>query len=113
MPKEQNDMENHAEDREYVREQVSKKGALLEFASDTLKNDKEIVLEAIKNNPEALEFASDELKKDREVVFESVSKVRLDLLLCKGKFAKRQRAFNVRAKMYRTNFIFCQSSIKR
>lgn len=110
MPKQQDvvDIENHAEDKEYVLEQVSKKGALLEFATDDLKNDKEIVLKAIQNNPEALEFASDELKKDREVVFESVSKVRLDVLLRKRKFVARQRTFNRRLKMHRANFVFCK-----
>lgn len=88
MPKEQAiiDLENHADDKNYVREAVSKRGALLEFASENLRNDKEVVLEAIKNNPEALEFASDDLKGDREVVYESVSRVRLDVLLCKRRF---------------------------
>ena len=54
---------------------MNQEGALIEFASDELRDDKEVILEAIHNNPEALEFASDRLKADREVVYESVSKV--------------------------------------
>lgn len=69
--------------REYVLNAVSNQGNLLEFASEELKNDKEIVLAAIENNPEALEFVSDKLKEDKDVVYKSVSKVRMDILLCK------------------------------
>ena len=68
-------MKQNANNREYVLENVKKEGALLEFASDALKDDKEIALEAVHNNPEALEFVSDRLKGDREVVYDSVSKV--------------------------------------
>ena len=41
MPRPQDvvEMENHAENREYVLEQVAKKGSLLEFVCDELKND--------------------------------------------------------------------------
>jgi len=80
------DIKNNSDNRDYVLNAVSKKGSLLDYASNELKNDKEVVLAAIKNNPEALEFASDKLKGDREIVYESVSKVRLDILLCKRKF---------------------------
>ncbi len=88
MPKEQDivELENRANDKEYVLSCVAKRGALLEFASEDLRNDKEVAWAAIKNNPEALEFVSDGLKGDRDVVFESVSKVRLDVLLCEKKF---------------------------
>ena len=58
-------MKQNANNREYVIENVKKEGALLEFASDELRDDKEVVLEAIYNNPEALEFASEKLKGDR------------------------------------------------
>ena len=68
-------MKQNSENREYVIENVKQEGALLEFASEKLRDDKEVVLEAIHNNPEALEFASDRLKGDREVVYDSVSKV--------------------------------------
>lgn len=81
-PIEVTEMRKNSSNRDYVLENVSKQGSLLEFADDSLKDDNEIVLEAIKNNPEALEFASDRLKGDREVVFNSVSKIRMDILLC-------------------------------
>ena len=68
-------MKQNSENREYVIENVKQEGALLEFASEELRDDKDVILEAIHNNPEALEFASDRLKADREVVYESVSKV--------------------------------------
>ena len=67
-------MKQNSENREYVLENVKKEGALLEFASEKLRDDKEVVLEAIHNNAEALEFASDRLKGDRQVVYDSVSK---------------------------------------
>lgn len=82
-PIEITNLKKNKDNREYVLDAVSKQGSLLDFASESLKDDKEIALAAIKNNPEALEFASDRLKGDREVVFSSVSKVRMDLLLCK------------------------------
>ncbi|MNT61520.1 hypothetical protein D3C72_1991720 [compost metagenome] len=81
-PIEITEMKKNRQNREYVIENVSKQGSLLEFAEDKYKDDKDIVLMAIENNPEALEFASDRLKGDRDVVFKSVKEVRLDLLLC-------------------------------
>ena len=87
-PIEITNLKKNRENREYVLEAVSKQGSLLDFAAENLKNDKEVVLAAINNNPEALEFASDRLKADKEVVYSSVSKVRLDLLLCKRKSLK-------------------------
>ncbi|MBO5479444.1 MAG: DUF4116 domain-containing protein [Clostridia bacterium] len=82
-PIEITNMKNNSSNREYVLKTVKENGKLLEFADDNLKNDREIVFEAVKNNPESLEFASDNLKADREIVYESVSRVRLDILLCK------------------------------
>ena len=82
-------VKNNANNKEYILNAVKQNGSLLDFASDDIKNDKEVVLEAIKNNPESLEFASEKLKGDRDVVYESVSKVRMDILLCKREFARR------------------------
>lgn len=55
-------------DREIVKVAVQQNGKALEFASNELKNDREIVKLAVQKNREALEFASDELKNDREIV---------------------------------------------
>lgn len=84
-PIEITNMRENSENREYVIKAVKEDGKLLEFADEKLREDKEIVLEAVKNNPEALEFASETLKGDRDIVYESVSKVRMDILLCKRK----------------------------
>ena len=86
-PIEITNMRENSGNREYVLNAVKEDGKLLEFADDNFKEDKEVVFEAVKNNPEALEFASETLKGDRDIVYESVSNVRVDILLCKGKFA--------------------------
>lgn len=51
---------------------VAKKGSLLQYVSDALKNNKKIVVAAVKQDGMALEYASDELKNDRYVLLESV-----------------------------------------
>ena len=61
-------------------------------------DNREYVIEAVKVQGSLLEFASDKLKSDRDVVFESVSKVRVDVLLCKRKSFIRQRIVNCRTK---------------
>ena len=48
-------MKQNSNNRQYVIENVKQEGALVEFASDELRDDKEVILEAINNNPEALE----------------------------------------------------------
>lgn len=82
-------MRENRENREYVLKTVKENGKLLEFAEDSLKDDYEIAKEAVRNNPEALEFVSDRLKGDREIVLDSVSRIRVDILLCKTKLAFR------------------------
>ena len=56
----------HANDKTYLMETLADRdrAALLEFASEELRNDKELVLQAVKYNGIALEFASDALKAD-------------------------------------------------
>ena len=68
-------MRENAHDRQYVLENVSKEGGLLDYAGEEMKDDREIALAAIHNNPEALEYVSDRLKADREIVYDSVSEV--------------------------------------
>ena len=58
-------MRENAHDRQYVLENVSKEGGLLDYAGEEMKDDREIALAAIHNNPEALEYVSDRLKADR------------------------------------------------
>lgn len=82
-------MKNNRDNREYVLKTVKENGKLLEFAKESLKDDYEIAKEAVKNNPEALEFVSERLKGDRDIVYDSVSRIRMDLLLCKTKLAFR------------------------
>jgi hypothetical protein len=82
-------MKENCDNREYVLNNVKQNGKLLEFASEALKDDYEIASEAVKNNAEALEFVSDRLKGDRDIVYDSVSRLRLDILLCKTKFTFR------------------------
>lgn len=82
-------MKQNKDNRDYVLKMVKENGKLLEFAEENLKDDEEIAKEAVKNNPEALEFVSDRLKENREIVYDSVSRIRLDILLCKAKFTFR------------------------
>ncbi len=79
-------MRANKDNREYVLKMVKENGKLLEFAQDDLKDDYEIAKEAVKNNPEALEFVSERLKGNRDLVYDSVSRIRMDVLLCKTKF---------------------------
>ena len=88
-PIEITNMRENKDNREYVLKTVKENGKLLEFASDILKDDYEIASQAVNNNPEALEFVSERLKGDRDIVYSSVSRIRLDILLCKAKFAFR------------------------
>ncbi len=88
-PIEVTNMRKNKDNREYVLNVVKQNGKLLEFASDVLQDDEEIAKEAVHNNAEALEFVSDRLKGNREIVYDSVSRLRMDVLLCKTKFAFR------------------------
>ena len=47
-------MRENAHDRQYVLENVSKEGGLLDYAGEEMKDDREIALVAVHNNPEAL-----------------------------------------------------------
>ena len=76
-------MRNNSSDREYVLNAVKENGKLLDLADEKFKDDEEIAKIAVNNNPEALEFVSDRLKGDRDIVYNSVSKIRMDILLCK------------------------------
>ena len=49
-----------------------KRGDVLEYASEEMRNDKEIVMTAVKLNGYQLKNASDLLKNDREIVMEAV-----------------------------------------
>lgn len=75
-------IEENADNKEFILEEVAKQGSILDLASERLKNDKEVVLTAIKNDGGALEFASKELKDDKEVVLEAVKEVRMGFMLC-------------------------------
>ena len=57
---------------EVLRAIRSRRGYLLKYASDELKNDKEVVLAAVQNNGNALEHASEEIRVDKEVVLAAV-----------------------------------------
>ncbi len=76
-------MRNNSSNREYVLNAVRKNGKLLDLADEKFKDDEEIAKIAVDNNPEALEFVSDRLKGNRDIVYNSVSKIRMDILLCK------------------------------
>ena len=76
-------MRNNSSNREYVLNAVKENGKLLDLADEKFKDDEEIAKIAVNNNPEALEFVSDRLKGDRDIVYNSVSKIRMDILLCK------------------------------
>ena len=60
------------EDKDFIKNIVSKDGYYFRYASDELRNDKELVLEAIKQHCYILEYASKELKNDKEIVLEAV-----------------------------------------
>ena len=47
---------------------VQKKGAVLEYASENLRNDRELVMKTVQQNGFALEYASEELRNDRKIV---------------------------------------------
>ncbi len=81
-------MRENAHDRQYVLENVSKEGGLLDYAGEEMKDDREIALVAVHNNPEALEYVSDRLKADREIVYDSVSEVGWTYCYAKRKFIK-------------------------
>lgn len=85
-PIEITNMKKNKDNREYVLEVVKQNGKLLEFASEVLQDDEEIAKQAVHNNAEALEFVSDRLKGNRDIVYDSVSRIRMDVLLCKTKF---------------------------
>ena len=76
-------MRNNSSNREYVLNAVKENGKLLDLADEKFKDDEEIAKIAVDNNPEALEFVSDRLKGNRDIVYNSVSKIRMDILLCK------------------------------
>lgn len=60
-------------DRDFVMEQVKRRGDLLKKAANQFKDDKEIVLQAVsKNGFLALEHASIRLKADKEIVLAAV-----------------------------------------
>lgn len=88
-PIEITNMKANKNNREYVLKTVKENGKLLEFAEESLKDDDEIAKVAVDNNAEALEFVSDRLKGNRDIVYDSVSRIRVDILLCKTKFTFR------------------------
>ena len=60
-------------DKEFMMVAVKKDEAVLEFASDNLKDDNELILWAISKSGSALFYASERCKNDREVVLAAVS----------------------------------------
>ena len=66
-------MTNWNNKEEVLRAIRSRRGYLLKYASDELKNDKEVVLAAAHLNGRALEHASEELRSDREFILEAVN----------------------------------------
>jgi hypothetical protein len=53
--------------KDFALKVVSKRGILLEHASEDIRDDKDVVLAAVTQNSAALEFASSKLQEDRDV----------------------------------------------
>ncbi|KAG2387450.1 hypothetical protein C9374_001782 [Naegleria lovaniensis] len=62
-------------DRQVVLEIVKRKGYLLEYACEELRNDKDLVMEALKQNGCAYKFVSESLKNEKEIVLTSVKQI--------------------------------------
>ena len=62
-------------DREFIKELISKNGFALQYMPKEYKDDKEIVLIALEESAGfALKYASKRLRADREVVYKAVKK---------------------------------------
>lgn len=63
------------EDREFMKELITKNGFALQYMPEEFKDDKEIVLIALRESAGfALKYASKRLRADREVVYQAVKK---------------------------------------
>ena len=60
-------MKQNSSNREYVIENVKQEGALIEFASEELRDDKEVVLKAVNAKPLIVKYASLRLRQDIDV----------------------------------------------
>lgn len=69
-------MKQNRANREYVLENVKQEGALIEFASEELRDDKEVVLKAVNAKPLIVKYASLRLRQDIDVAKAAIGKAK-------------------------------------